>query len=273
MSRHVDTSSTDQSIRVWAYDSDGVAITGQAYNSAGIAVSVVVRSAGRIISTTSLTLVARSSVGVHRDSAFTEVAGGEYVVDLPDSYFTTSRHQVSVTLTSTAIAGGYVVTETLDVRDSSALTPEQSAAIIRIDSKTALITAGRIRVQSRVTGAVITAKAGDDHLVAAENALTLEIDDDDCAIYQFLRDATHTALEFGAGRDTLRDEITADIDSSEVTHVGTQTYVPIELTAADTVNLRAGEYSFDIQATTAAGYKVTKAALEGTLVLTADRKS
>jgi hypothetical protein len=115
MSRAVTTSSTDQSIRVWAYNSSGVAITGEAYNSPGIAVSVVVRSAGRILSTTSLTLVARSSVGVHRDSAFTEVGGGEYVVDLPDSYSATANRQVSVTLTSTAISGGYVLSETLDV--------------------------------------------------------------------------------------------------------------------------------------------------------------
>ena len=115
MSRAVITSSTDQSIRVWAYNSSGAAITGEAYNSAGIAVSVVVRSAGRIVSTTALTLVARSGAGVHTDSAFTEVGAGEYVVDLPDSYSATASRQVSVTLTSTAISGGYVLSETLDV--------------------------------------------------------------------------------------------------------------------------------------------------------------
>ena len=115
MSRAIITSSTDQSIRVWAYNSSGAAITGEAYNSAGIAVSVVVRSAGRIVNTTALTLVARSTVGEHRDKAFTEVGAGEYVVDLEDSYFTTANRQVSVTLTSTAISGGYVLSETLDV--------------------------------------------------------------------------------------------------------------------------------------------------------------
>ena len=111
--RLVTTGSTDQSIRVWAYDSSGAAITGEAYNSAGIAVSVVVRSAGRIVSTTALTLVARSSAGVHTDSAFTEVGAGEYVVDLPDSYCATADRQVSVTLTSDAISGGYVLSETI----------------------------------------------------------------------------------------------------------------------------------------------------------------
>ncbi len=113
--RHVDTASTDQSIRVWAYDADGAAITGEAYNSAGIAASVVVRSAGRIVSTTALTLVARTSVGVHRDSAFTEVGSGGYVIDLPDSYFATAGREVSVTLASTAITGGYVLSESLEV--------------------------------------------------------------------------------------------------------------------------------------------------------------
>lgn len=113
--RHVDTASTDQSIRVWAYDADGAAITGEAYNSAGIAASVVVRSAGRIVSTTALTLVARTSVGIHRDSAFTEVGSGEYVIDLPDNYFATADREISVTLTSTAISGGYVLSESLGV--------------------------------------------------------------------------------------------------------------------------------------------------------------
>ena len=115
MKRSVTTSSADQSIRVFAYNSSGAAITGEAYNSAGIAVSVVVRSAGRILSTTALTLVARSVVGQHRDNAFTEVGAGEYVVDLEDSYSATAGRQVSVTLTSTAISGGYALSETLDV--------------------------------------------------------------------------------------------------------------------------------------------------------------
>lgn len=131
MSRAVTTSSTDQSIRVWAYNSSGAAITGEAYNSAGIAVSVVVRSAGRIVSTTALTLVARSGAGVHTDSAFTEVGAGEYVVDLPDSYSATAGRDVSVTLTSTAISGGYVLSETLSVGKPAELDSEgQSATAI-----------------------------------------------------------------------------------------------------------------------------------------------
>lgn len=109
MSRPVTTGSTDQSIRFWAYDSDGAAVTGEAYNSAGMAVSVAVRSAGRIVSTTALTLVARSGVGVHTDSALTEVGGGEYVVDLPDSYSATAERDISLTVASTAITGAVLV--------------------------------------------------------------------------------------------------------------------------------------------------------------------
>ena len=134
MSRAVTTSSTDQSIRVWAYNSSGAAITGEAYNSAGIAVSVVVRSAGRIVSTTALTLVARSGAGVHTDSAFTEVGSGEYVIDLADSYSATANRQVSVTLTSTAISGGYVLSETLDVGIAAELDSAVGTQITNIEN-------------------------------------------------------------------------------------------------------------------------------------------
>ena len=41
------------------------------------------------------------------------VGAGEYVVDLPDSYCSTANRQVSVTLTSDAISGGYVLSETI----------------------------------------------------------------------------------------------------------------------------------------------------------------
>lgn len=131
MSRSVITGSTDESIRVWAYNSAGVAITGEAYNSAGIAVSVVVRSKGRIVSTTALTLVARSGAGVHTDSAFTEVGSGEYVIDLADSYFATANRDISVTLTSTAITGGYVLSQTLAVGKAAELDTAARTALLQ----------------------------------------------------------------------------------------------------------------------------------------------
>jgi hypothetical protein len=127
MTRTVNTDTTDQSIRFWAYDSDGAAVTGEAYNSDGMAVSVVVRRKGRIESTTSLTLVARSGSGIHTDSALTEAGSGEYVVDLPDSYFATDGDHVSLTVASTAITGTVVVESLGVVTDK--LTTERLAKI------------------------------------------------------------------------------------------------------------------------------------------------
>ncbi len=142
-----------------------------------------------------------------------------------------------------------------------------------IGLKAALITAGRIRVLSRVVGATITAKAGDDHLAAAGNALTLEVDDDDASLFALLTDAGNSAVEFGAGRGSEADEITVTITADNVSHVGTQTFVEIPLVAASTSGKRAGEYAFDIQVTNAAGYKITPQSLEGVLFLSPDRKS
>ncbi len=120
MSQQVNTGEADWSIRLWAYDSAGEAVTGLVYNSAGVAVSVVVRSKGRIVSTTALTLVPRSGAGVHTDSAFTEVGGGEYVVDLPDSYIATAERTISLTVAATAITGTVIV-ETLEVGRTAVL--------------------------------------------------------------------------------------------------------------------------------------------------------
>jgi hypothetical protein len=114
MSQQVTTGQTDWSIRLWAYDSAGAAVTGLLHNSAGMSVAVIVRSKGRIVSTTALTLVARSGAGVHTDSAWTEVGNGEYVVDLADSYFATEGRTISLTVAATAITGTVIV-ETLEV--------------------------------------------------------------------------------------------------------------------------------------------------------------
>ena len=120
MSRQVKTAETDWSIRFWAYDSDGAAVTGEAYNSAGMTASVVVRAKGRIVSTTALTLVARSVVGVHTDSALTEVGNGEYLIDLPDNYLATADRVVSLSVASDAITGTVIV-ETLEVGRTAVL--------------------------------------------------------------------------------------------------------------------------------------------------------
>lgn len=146
-----------------------------------------------------------------------------------------------------------------------------TTTLANISAKTTLITSGRIYVLSRVAGTTINAKIGDDHLVAASNALTLEVDDQDCALYQFLTTEAHTSVTFGAGRGRSRDEIEGTVAVASITHVGTVTYIPIEITSAETINLQPDTYSYDIQVITAAGYKVTKPGLEGTLQLVADR--
>lgn len=133
MSQQVATGQTDWSIRLWAYDSAGAAVTGLAYNAAGIAVSVVVRAKGRVLSTTALTLVARSGAGVHTDSAWTEVAGGEYVVDLPDSYLATAERTISLTVAATAITGTVIV-ETLEVGRAVELDPAVESQIDNIEN-------------------------------------------------------------------------------------------------------------------------------------------
>ena len=139
MSQQVSTGQTDWSIRLWAYDAAGAAVTGLLHNSAGMAVSVVVRSKGRVLSTTALTLVARSGAGVHTDSAWTEVADGEYVVDLADSYFATAERTISLSIAATAITGTVIV-ETIEVGRAAAL---DSVTATQIDNiETSLTTLG-----------------------------------------------------------------------------------------------------------------------------------
>jgi hypothetical protein len=131
MSQQVVTGQTDWSIRLWCYDSAGAAVTGLLHNSAGMSVSVVVRQKGRIISTTVLTLVARSGAGVHTDSAWTEVADGEYVVDLTDSYLATAERTISLDVAATAITGTVIV-ETIEVGRPAALDTD---ARVKLDAE------------------------------------------------------------------------------------------------------------------------------------------
>jgi len=130
MSRSVKTGSVDQSLRLWVYDVDGTAITGEEFDSAGIEVSVVVRSNGRIVSTTPLTLVARSGIDTHTDSAFTEVGDGEYVVDLADTYSATAGRVVSVTFASDAMGAGHYISENLEVGQTVELDSDAKAEIV-----------------------------------------------------------------------------------------------------------------------------------------------
>jgi hypothetical protein len=143
----------------------------------------------------------------------------------------------------------------------------------RIEAKTALITAAKLRVTSRVDGLTITAKIGDDHLLAAENALLLSIPDETGSLFTFLTNVDHEAVEFGAAQSGKRDEITATIDVAEIYRDAAYTVIPVELTSVSTIAKKPGEYLFDIQVTTEDGYLVTKPELQGTLILEHDAKS
>jgi hypothetical protein len=143
----------------------------------------------------------------------------------------------------------------------------------RIEAKTAMISAARLRVTSRVDGLIITAKIGDDHLLAASNALLLSIPDEAGTLYTFLTTVSHEAVEFGAAQSGKRDEITAAIDVGEIYRDSSYTVIPIELTSVSTIAKKPGEYLFDIQVTTADGYLVTKPELQGTIILEHDAKS
>lgn len=104
--RSVAVNSTDQTIRVFAFDSNSAGVTGLTTASGGLAVNVVVHQSGRRISTTNITgsLTTRDVATTHKDFALTEIGAGEYEIDLPDSYFTAAQ-EVSATIAATAVTG------------------------------------------------------------------------------------------------------------------------------------------------------------------------
>jgi len=128
---NVSKGTVDHSIRFWAYDSGGAAVTGEAYNSVGMSISVIVRRKGRIVSTTGLTLIARSVSGVHEDSALAEVGNGEYVLDLPDSYFTTDGDYVSLSVSSANITTAIIDNLTVQDAPATSTSTEQIETIVK----------------------------------------------------------------------------------------------------------------------------------------------
>lgn len=233
MSQQVNTSETDWSIRLWAYDSDGAAVTGLVYNSTGIAVSVVVRAKGRIVSTTALTLVARSSAGVHTDSAFTEVGNGEYVVDLPDSYMATAERTISLTVAATAITGTVIV-ETLEVGRAAVL---DSTALDEIkgsgwDASTDTLEKIRDAITLVSSISVVIPSPVSDVIGMPE---TLEIGDsydEDTPIKLYVRDENDDPVTSFSGHDLTDPDfaptftIAPTPGSSRGRVVGTVTWVP-----------------------------------------------
>jgi hypothetical protein len=101
---------------------------------------------------------------------------------LPDTYSATANRQVSVTLTSTAISGGYVLSETLDVGvtaelDSDArvkLAAEQPdyhpATTAELEARTIL--AANYRQNITIRGTSMTEAKAFDLLLAASAGIT-----------------------------------------------------------------------------------------------------
>jgi len=102
MSRHVDTGSTDQTIVFWAFDSLGAAVEVTTSDT----VSYRVDNNGREGTPVSMSLVARSVAGTHRDNAITYKGNGKHEVDLPDAAIVAG--EVTLEVTKSGVTTVYV---------------------------------------------------------------------------------------------------------------------------------------------------------------------
>ena len=124
--RTVTINDTDQTLRLFAFDSNSSAVTGLTSGSAGLAVNVIVRQEGIKTGTTDITssLTTRDTAATHKDYAFTEIGSGEYELDLPDSFFTTAQ-EVTASIAATAITGrSYSTTVVVEEVDLSMILDE-----------------------------------------------------------------------------------------------------------------------------------------------------
>ncbi len=103
MSRHVDTGATDQTIVFWSFDSSGDAVE----VTTSDAVWYRRDDNGREGTPVSLTLVARTVAGTHRDGAITYKGDGKHEIDLPDAAVGTAG-EVTLEVTKSGMASVYV---------------------------------------------------------------------------------------------------------------------------------------------------------------------
>lgn len=137
--RTVTINDTDQTLRLFAFDSNSSAVTGLTSGSAGLAVNVIVRQEGIKTGTTDITssLTTRDTAATHKDYAFTEIGSGEYELDLPDSFFTTAQ-EVTASIAATAITGrSYATTVTVEVAslDASGVRAAVGLASANLDTQ------------------------------------------------------------------------------------------------------------------------------------------
>lgn len=146
---------------------------------------------------------------------------------------------------------------------SGGLTSDQAAALTRIDTKTALITGGRLQVAGAVTpGGDITLVIGDDHVAAAGSQLVRTISDTGGALHTRLTAAA--SITFGAGRAGTANQITGTVTSSYSANVTTLT-ITIDSDNIDSDAIPSEDYTYQVQRVTADGDHVVE--VSGNLTL------
>lgn len=192
--RTVTINDTDQTLRLFAFDSNSSAVTGLTSGSAGLAVNVIVRQEGIKTGTTDITssLTTRDTAATHKDYAFTEIGSGEYELDLPDSFFTTAQ-EVTASIAATAITGrSYATTVTVEVAslDASGVRAAVGLATANLDTQLSTIDTelGQTLDRAGYTVAVLTGTISDAD--TSTNTFSVTIDG-----------VTYTVTNNGVGTD------------------------------------------------------------------------
>lgn len=178
--RTVTINDTDQTLRLFAFDSNSSAVTGLTSGSAGLAVNVIVRQEGIKTGTTDITssLTTRDTAATHKDYAFTEIGSGEYELDLPDSFFTTAQ-EVTASIAATAITGrSYATTVTVEVAslDASGVRAAVGLATANLDTQLSTIDTelGQALDRAGYTVAVLTGAISDADTSTNTFAVTID---------------------------------------------------------------------------------------------------
>lgn len=178
--RTVTINDTDQTLRLFAFDSNSSAVTGLTSGSAGLAVNVIVRQEGIKTGTTDITssLTTRDTAATHKDYAFTEIGSGEYELDLPDSFFTTAQ-EVTASIAATAITGrSYATTVTVEVAslDASGVRAAVGLATANLDTQLSTIDTelGQTLDRAGYTVAVLTGAISDADTSTNTFAVTID---------------------------------------------------------------------------------------------------
>lgn len=181
-------------------------------------------------------------------AAFTDVAAGDYLLQLIDGTDVLGQDVITLTLTT---AQFWPASATPANSSSGGLTTEQAAALDRIDAKTGLITGGKLSVAGAVTpGGDITLVIGDDRVTAADSELLRTISDTGGALHTRL--AAASQIKFGAGRNGVADMITGTVVSSHASNITTLT-IQIDQVGLSSDASASEDYTYQIQRVTADG--------------------